>query len=97
MQNRRDDAGRVAEGHAIAGSGKDDGHPNQDRNPINDEDSKFCHAGWKQGDWGRGNVNVQDEIRTRSSKFEANSKFEFQFFNVSCYSESDLAQREQLC
>jgi hypothetical protein len=36
--------------------------------------------------------NVGDpKIETR------NSEKEFQFFNVSCYSERDLAQRKQLC
>ena len=47
-QNRRDDARRVAKRHLIAGRRKDDDHPNQNRNPINDEGSESCHAGWKQ-------------------------------------------------
>jgi hypothetical protein len=71
MQDRRNDAGRVAEGHAIARGGKDNGHPNQDGNPIKDEGSKFCHAGWKQGEREGGNANVQ----ILKSKFEIrNSK-----------------------
>src|SRR6267142_3512 len=104
MQNWSDDARRVAERHAVAGGGKDNGHPNQDWNPINEEGSEFCHAGWKQGDWRRGNANVQIrkwKFESRNSKQIRNSNLEFgnsiSRFNASCYSRSDLAQREQIC
>src|ERR1051325_494221 len=59
MQNWRDDSRGVAERHAIAGCGKDNGHPSEDRNPIKDEASELCHARWKQGERRPGNVNVR--------------------------------------
>src|SRR5882724_8363070 len=70
----------MTEGHAVAGSGKDDGHPYQYWKPIEDENSQFCHARGKQGEQQAGNPNV------RCSKSEIR-------IEPSCYSLRDLAER----